>query len=260
MITIDLQGGLGNQLFQISTTYALSRRNNDECCFDIDGHRIGLQGRDALNYKNTIYRKLINKKIDCDETFTENGFHYQEILYKPNLRLNGYFQSEKYFKDHKQEILDLFEPTEEILKYINEKYGHLLNNENTCSVHIRHGDYLRFPNHHPILPPDYYNQALKNFDANYTFLVFSDNIEWCKNVFKNINFHIVDGEQDYIDLYIMSLCKNNIIANSSFSWWGSYLNKNENKKIIAPSPWFGQAYNNWKTDDIYCSKMIKICY
>lgn len=260
MVTINLQGGLGNQLFQIATTYALSRRNNDECCFDIDGHRIGLQGRDALNYKNTIYRKLKNQKIDCDEMFNENGFHYQEIPYKPNLKLNGYFQSEKYFADYRDEILDLFEPTEDILEYINKKYGHLLNNENTCSIHIRHGDYLRFPDHHPILPPTYYNESFKNFGNDYTYLVFSDNISWCEKVFNHINFNLISGEQDYIDLYVMSLCKNNIMANSSFSWWGSYLNKNENKKIIAPSPWFGPAYSNWNTDDLYYDKMIKICY
>lgn len=256
MITSLLQGGLGNQLFQISAAVALALRNNDNACFDIDGHRIGLQGRDASNYKTNIYRNLLTGKIETNNIFNQNGHHYEEILYQENLKLIGYFQSEKYFEDYKEYILKLFGPTEEILEYINNKYGDILS-KNTCSINVRHGDYLRYPNHHPICSVGYYEDAIKHFNDT-TFLIFSDNINWCKSIFTEGNFIFIEGEEDYIDLYLISMCKNNIIANSSFSWWGSWLNRNENKKIIAPLRWFGSAYNSWKMDDMYTDKMIKI--
>jgi hypothetical protein len=249
-------GGLGNQLFQIAATTALAMRNNDTACFDIDGHRIGLQGRNASEYLTNVYSKLLNKKIESSNVFNENGFDYREIEYKENLKIVGYFQSEKYFSDYKKEINELFQPNEDIKTYILQKYGNILD-KNTCSIHIRHGDYLMFPNHHPPCSINYYNKAMEYFD-NTLFLIFSDDINWCKTIFKGDNFIFIENELDYIDLYIMSMCKNNIMANSSFSWWGSWLNNNENKKIIVPSKWFGIAYSNMKTDDLYTNKMIKI--
>ena len=256
MVTCELMGGLGNQLFQIATTTALALRNNDTACFDIDGHRIGLQGRNASEYLTNVYSKLLNKKIESSDVFNENGFDYKEIEYKENLKLVGYFQSEKYFSDYKKEINELFQPNEDIKTYILQKYGNILD-KNTCSIHIRHGDYLMFPNHHPPCSINYYNKAMEYFD-NTLFLIFSDDINWCKTIFKGDNFIFIENELDYIDLYIMSMCKNNIMANSSFSWWGSWLNNNENKKIIVPSKWFGIAYSDMKTDDLYTNKMIKI--
>lgn len=257
MITCELQGGLGNQLFQIATTTALALRNNDKACFDIDGHKIGLQGRDAINYKENIFKNLLNKKIDTENVFTQNGFHYEEIPYSENLKLNGYFQSEKYFLDYRNEILNILKPTKEIEEYIEKKYGDILNSK-TCSLHVRHGDYLQLANYHPPCSVKYYMEAMKNFDSDTLFIVFSDDISWCKSVFKGGNFFFVDGEEDYIDMYLMSKCNDNILANSSFSWWGSWLNENENKKVIIPSKWFGNANSVLNTEDVYIDKMIKI--
>jgi hypothetical protein len=256
MVTCELMGGIGNQLFQIATTTALALRNNDTACFDIDGHRIGLQGRNASEYLTNVYSKILNKKIESSNVFNENGFDYREIEYKENLKIVGYFQSEKYFSDYKKEINELFQPNEDIKTYILQKYGNILD-KNTCSIHIRHGDYLMFPNHHPPCSINYYNKAMEYFD-NTLFLIFSDDINWCKTIFKGDNFIFIENELDYIDLYIMSMCKNNIIANSSFSWWGSWLNRNEGKKVIAPSKWFGKAYSDWNTNDIYTKNTIII--
>ena len=258
MITCELMGGLGNQLFQIATTTALALRNNDTTFFDIDNHKVSLQGKNAFNYKSNLYQKLNNCVVnDIEFIFNEKGFQYSEIPYKNNLKIVGYFQSEKYFIDYKNEILELFEPNIDVLTYINNKYGNILKNK-TCSLHVRHGDYLNLSDSHPPLQLKYYEDAIKYFDNNTLFLVFSDDINWCKTVFKGDNFLFIENEEDYIDLYLMSLCENNIIANSSFSWWGSWLNKNEDKKVIAPSKWFGLTNNHLKTDDIYTDKMIKI--
>jgi hypothetical protein len=250
-------GGVGNQLFQIATTIALALRNNDTFCFDIDNHRIGLQGRNASMYKPNLYRKLNNNKINNTNIFEQDGFHFSEIPYRENLKIIGYFQSEKYFIDYRNEILDLFEPSNEIISYINKKYGDILTKK-TCSLHVRHGDYLTLAAHHQPLQMKYYQEAMSHFDDDTLFIVFSDDIDWCKSVFKGDNFVFITNEQDYVDLYLMSLCKNNIIANSSFSWWGSWLNKNEDKKVISPSKWFGPANFHLITDDIYTNKMIKI--
>jgi hypothetical protein len=257
MVTCELMGGLGNQLFQIAATTALALRNNDEACFDIDGHRISLQGKDAIDYKNIIYTKLNNKKLETNVEFHQNGHHFEEIPYKQNLKIVGFFQSEKYFNDYSDVIKDLLNPIDAVKEYVNNKYGDIINKK-TCSIHVRHGDYMGLATHHPPCQPQYYYGAIKQFDGDTLFLVFSDDIEWCKSIFKGDNFIFISNEEDYIDLHLISLCKNNIIANSSFSWWGAYLNKNENKKVIAPSKWFGRALSHLNTDDIYTNKMIKL--
>lgn len=250
-------GGLGNQLFQIATTTALALRNNDTACFDISGHRIGLQGKNASTYIPNIYRKLTNSKLNTNKIFEQDGFHFTEIPFNGDLKIVGYFQSEKFFIDYREQILDLFEPDSETSQYINNKYGNILNKK-TCSLHVRHGDYLHLANYHPPLQVKYYQDAMKYLDEDTLFLVFSDDISWCKSIFNGDKFVFIENEQDYVDLYLMSLCEHNIIANSSFSWWGSWLNKNENKKVIAPSKWFGKAYSDWNINDLYTDKMIKI--
>ena len=102
---------------------------------------------------------------------------------------------------------------------------------------------------------EYYSQAMKHFpDTN--FIVFSDDIQWCKENFKGEEFTFIE-EDDYIELYLMSMCRHNIIANSSFSWWGSYLNQNEDKIVIAPSKWFGTD-GRLKTENIYGEGWIVI--
>jgi hypothetical protein len=257
MITCELMGGLGNQLFQIATTIYLAKENNDDFCFDIDTHNVHWQGNKASVYRGSIYSRLKNETFDVENTFNENGHEFKKIDYKTNMKIVGYFQSEKYFSKYRDNILDLFKPTDEINNYISEKYGNYLNKK-TCSLHVRHGDYLTLAAHHQPLQMKYYQEAIKHFDSDTLFIVFSDDIEWCKSVFKGDNFIFIENESDIIDLYLMSMCKNNIIANSSFSWWGSWLNKNENKKVIAPSKWFGPANAHLKTDDIYTDKMIKI--
>jgi hypothetical protein len=170
--------------------------------------------------------------------------------------LIGYFQSEKYFIDYRDELLELFKPTKEIDDYIEQKYGKILNRK-TCSLHVRHGDYLQLSNHHPPCSIQYYIESIKKFDNNTLFIVFSDDISWCKSVFKGDNFFFIEGEEDYIDLYIMSKCLDNIIANSSFSWWGSWLNPNKNKKIISPLKWFG-VFDIKDQKDIIPNNWIKI--
>lgn len=256
MITSNLIGGLGNYMFQIATTYSLSIDYGIENIFNINDN---LKVHNHITtYIHNILRNVnfVNYALPIINHYNEPFFHYQEIKYIHNVRLNGYFQSEKYFVHNREKILELYSIDKNSKKEIDEKYGKFLN-ENTCSLHVRRGDYLSLVHHHPPCDLDYYNNAIDEFSNDTLFLVFSDDINWCKEVFTGDNFIFIENNYDYIDLWLMSLCKNNIIANSSFSWWSAWLNKNENKKVIAPSKWFGHA-KPYNTNDIIPSEWKKI--
>ena len=219
--------GLGNLMFTLATGVAVSLKNNKGYISTIPN---------GFNkYSDNILRNIEVTTINPSHIYNEISFTYNEI---PNVSaIDGYFQSEKYFVNYKEQIYKLFSPIAKIQEYINNKYGDILNN--SVGIHVRRGDYLNYPDIHPACSMEYYNKALKRFKNRENFIVFSDDIKWCKNNFDK-NFHFVEYEKDYMDLYIMSQCTDNIIANSSFSWWAAWLNKNPDKKIIAPKLWFGK--------------------
>jgi len=270
MLSCFFQGGLGNQMFQISATVALALDNNDTACFDFNVCDLPYNGRHSINYKDNVYKNLSpSENFIVSNIYNEPAFHYTPIKYQPNTLLVGYFQSEKYFERYKKEIMELFEPSQETLNYITQKYPILTDDDvNTVSIHVRRTDYLKFKHVHPVCTIEYYKNAIK-YLAQYldsildnkknVFMVFSDDILWCKENFNYLeNIIYIEDEIDYIDMYIMSLCKHNIIANSSFSWWGAYLNQYRNKKVIAPSVWFGENKKDINTKDIYCDNWRKI--
>lgn len=261
-ITVKLAGGLGNYMFQIACAYAYGLKYNKKPIFTLDD---SIVIHNNLNtYRENILRNIMftnNKDIKEFNIFNENSFHYNEIPnFIGNLHLNGYFQSEKYFKEYSKEIKELF--CYDIIEQENTKpiYKELSENSNTCSIHVRRGDYLKSPNHHPTQNMNYYMRAIKQMSKDTVFFIFSDDITWCKNNFPDLSekFKFVDGNTDYEDLKIMSLCKHNIICNSTFSWWAAWLNENADKKVIAPSLWFGPAYESHNTKDLYCENWIKI--
>jgi hypothetical protein len=239
MITCVLQGGLGNQMFQIAAASALAWRNDDVAVFDLGNHYLPLQGRKALNYMDNIFRSVeFSDSVHPSHIYRESHHHYEPIPYRKDTTLFGYFQSEKYFADYSKKIKDLFSPDDETNKYITDKYGEVLSGE-VVSIHIRRGDYLKFKNVHPTCTKEYYMEAMSTLPENTNYMIFSDDPEWCLKNFNVKHFKVVEGEKDYVDMYLMSMCKNNIIANSSFSWWAAWLNKNDNKIVIAPKIWFG---------------------
>ena len=239
MITSALQGGLGNQMFQIAAAAAIAWRNDDAPVFDLDNHYLPLQGRKASNYVNNIFRNVdFKENLDIKSVYREPHHHYSKILYYENLCIIGYFQSEKYFSDYGDKIKELFSLPKKDNDYLSEKYGKTLSLK-TTSIHIRRGDYLQFSNIHPSCGQEYYSKAMKNIPDTEKFIIFSDDPQWCKENFRGERFLVVEGEEDYIDMHLMSRCDNNIIANSSFSWWAAWLNNNPQKNIIAPAKWFG---------------------
>ena len=260
MITTILNGGLGNQLFQIAVAYALAEDNNDECAFNFD-RTVVHQGNSPLKYENNLYSKLNKLPLNWTPStiYAEPRFNYERIPYKDELKLIGYFQSEKYFSRYKVELTSLFlndvVVREVIDKLWREYYIYLCGN--SVSLHIRRGDYVNFKDIHTNLSPTYYSDALRLIDNIDYVLVFSDDIPWCKENITGRSFIYVEGLQDYEDLCLMSLCKNNIIANSSFSWWAAYMNNNPHKMVVAPFHWFGHAFKD-EWEDIYTNEMIVI--
>jgi hypothetical protein len=117
-----------------------------------------------------------------------------------------------------------------------------------------------FPDHHPPCSFNYYNNAIEELrilNKNIIYVIFSDDVEWCKTEFSDPDYIISDLENPYTEMCAMSLCDHNIIANSSFSWWGAWLNVNPDKIVIAPSNWFGSAMNK-DTSDVYCKDWVII--
>jgi hypothetical protein len=257
-VSVKLQGGLGNYMFQIACANAYALRNDKTTIFTTDDSMVA--HKNINSYKDNILNNvdmIPRHDLSTYKQQQELVFNYIQIPnFNHNVYLNGYFQSEKYFNDFEKETRDLFSYSIEVDK----ETQNLLDNENTCSIHIRRGDYLKSPNHHPTQDMNYYMKAIKKMPKNSVFLIFSDDIEWCKSNFPDVpeKFKFIEGNKDYEDLYIMSQCNNNIICNSTFSWWGAWLNGNKEKEVVMPSKWFGPALATHDTKDLCCEGWIKI--
>jgi hypothetical protein len=266
-ITIKLQGGLGNLLFQIACVYAYSKKHNKTILLDkVDSvvvHKYIDEYKDNL-LKNC--QDFFSSEKVTYNYYNEPHFNYKEIPHiVDNVFLNGYYQSDKYFSDYENDIRHIFSyPNElknEVISNFNNKYGIDISSINSCSIHIRRGDYLKYPNIHPTQNMNYYMKSIKQMPKDSVFFIFSDDINWCRQNFPDIpeKFIFVDGFKDYEDLLIMSLCKNNVICNSTFSWWAAYFNENIDKLVIAPKVWFGSGSENCNNiQDLYCKNWIII--
>lgn len=244
MIYTYLEGRLGNCLFEIAAGASLAKKVGVPykaltCSLEILTEPDNCLLVDYLK----PFQKSILCKIDFQGNYPENLSVYNEIRLsynaiplQDNLILKGYFQSEKYFD--KELVRYLFEIDEETEAYIREKYGHILC-LNPVAINVRRGDYLKVEFKHPVCRMSYFNKAIAYFKPGTSFLVISDDIAWCKKHFKGDHFYYVNDEPPLVDLYLQSMCAHNIISNSTFSWWGAWLNPNRDKKVIYPDPWFG---------------------
>lgn len=252
-ITCQLLGGLGNMLFGLATTYAVSKDMKLVPCLNLD-HR-GYLHTPPTQYTKNIFRKFeIIKDTTNFYLYNEPSFRYTPINIPANVdvKLNGYFQCEKYFVKYRDEILELFSPSDDIIYYINNKYREF-NLKECVAVHVRRGNYLHLSHIHPPCSLDYYYKSIEHF-KNKIFLIFSDDINYCKQHFVGNKYKFIENELDIIDLYLMSMCSHNVISNSTFSWWGAWLNNNNT--IIYPSKWFGT--NKYDSTDIIPSSWITI--
>lgn len=226
MITCNLNGRMGNQMFEIAAAVGTAIKYNVPYLIPNQTINNDLFKPSFPELHNAALMGTGNKR----RTFHETKFEYQPIEYKNGtLKLNGYFQSYKYFDHCRKDILKLFPCKAPIKDFV--------------SIHVRHGDYLHSDDFQ-VLGIYYYYQAIEFFIAKgyKYFFVSSDDIEWCEkninsNLYPNCHFHYSSGDSKS-DLMTMSACEHNIIANSTYSWWAAWLNKNSNKIIICPDTWF----------------------
>ena len=241
-------GRLGNQMFQIAAVLGHAIKHNVQAVFPKWEYDPWFNGK--LN--QTLSSAAIKKH------YRERGFPFQNIPQLDGLSISGYFQSEKYFEHCQEQIRSVFSPSRQVSKVLTTKYADWLSHPATCSIHVRRGDYLKLQEYHPLQPLNYYQSCMHELqDIQPQYLVFSDDIGWCKQTFKGSQFHFIEGEKDVIDLQLMARCKHHIIANSSFSWWGAWLNPSIEKRVFAPANWFGPAARHHDTRDLLPSSWIK---
>jgi hypothetical protein len=289
MIIVQLQGGFGNQLFQYAAAMALAVHHN--CSLKVDPTLLGQPDKAIGTFRNYNLQVLEDNPIiaELDEinrvkgsklsqylykllppyrrnVYRELGFEFDPNFYKSKIPvyLKGYRQSEAYFVRYKTEVLSKIRLqnsyTEPLQNWVQK-----LQEGNSVAVHIRRGDYKNpvVTNYHGILTLDYYKAAINyilNLYPNSDFYVFSDTPEVINELLDlNISVKTVQlnsATTQYDDFYLMSCCKHNIIANSSFSWWAAYLNHNPKKTVIAPKQWFNKAPYN--TKDLYPTDWIQL--
>jgi len=260
MVTCDFRGELGNNLFQLAALIGHSEKHGYQFC--IPPHRDRpkpLEIGDIFEYPY-LYGNLFVPEYKCPDMHayeTQRAFTYQETPVEDNIKLSGYFQSERYFKHVADKLRNLYL---KFLKkhedYVAERYGEPLSG-NTVAVHVRDfkkGGYATgIEEYHPLVPVDFYAGLVEKLPEDLTYMIVSPDIAWCKENLPFIKKAVfVEGGSIATDLLVMARCKNLIIANSTFSWWGAWLSPYRDKKVYVPkSYWFGPALKHLDMRDLF---------
>ncbi|MBK5720418.1 alpha-1,2-fucosyltransferase [Dysgonomonas sp. Marseille-P4677] len=291
MVSILLSGGLGNQMFQYAAAKALAKRLDSS--LNIDLYNLTKKTKATVRsyeldifdinapIKSTIKGKLFIKMrpfIQKHRSFFQHlglltdtyALQYEPIIetIKGNVTMSGYFQSERYFQDIKSDIFKDF-TFKNPLGERNLEVAEQIAQSESIAIHIRRGDYITDKGaslNFVTCGKEYYQKAIAYIARkiqNPIFYVFSEDMDWVR---KNLNFEsyqvlFIDWNRDkesYLDMQLMSRCKHNIIANSSFSWWAAWLNRNSQKIVIAPEKWFQEDFKNLFLDDFYPNGWVKI--
>ena len=287
MIISKISGGLGNQMFQYAYSKYLEMFLKSDCKYDlnfyqnqsgaiVDIRSFAIQEAfqihlvpATLSEINSIVPKTFFGKIKRkarkyilnEKLYYIKGNALPEQIYYPDfdvLYLECNWQSKKYLADLDIQNLFKFRPiSNEVSRFLNG-----FKNKELVSIHVRKGDYLNLDLYKNI-EDDYYREAISKIDKrNAHFLLFSDDPGFLRSweVLENIDFTIVSGKafKDYVELYIMTQCKNNIITNSTFSWWGAFLNKHNDKIVICPKSWFNDEDKENNLSNLLPEEWIKI--
>lgn len=274
IVSCYLMGGLGNQLFQIFTTMAYGIKNSRRVLFPFSEKLT--TGIERPTYWSNFLQRLspyvTNGPIDLQIQHNETGFRYEPInSYEKNTILYGYFQSYLYFEEYRVILFSLIRLVNQ-KQDIREQFFELLSfHANMISMHFRLGDYKTKQDYHPIMPYEYYENALthilsKRNNCNVLYFCEKEDIEDVEIIINKLKttfgsklaFVLVDDMiPDWQQMLIMSCCKDNIIANSSFSWWGAYFNQNAEQIVCYPSLWFGPKIAH-DTTDLFPASWTKI--
>lgn len=293
MVIIQLAGGLGNQMFQYALYLQLKSLGKEVKIDDDSGFREDALRQPALAPFGIAYEKAGRKELEqmldaapglyykirrrlCGRK--KKSYFEEDKLFKPELftwddiYLEGYWQSEKYFAQVTEQVRDSYDTDRLLAAFLQEKDGEIpylqqIRSGQSVSVHVRRGDYLTAENQAlfgNICTLAYYEKAMQQMKTRYPdchFFIFTNDKEWVRKeaLFAGRgDMTILDipqkDKRDYLEFALMSQCRHQILANSSFSWWASYLNKNTEKTVLAPDRWL----NGWDCTDFYREDMQKI--
>ena len=248
--------GLANQMFQIATALSYAEDNKIDALFPM------IKNKEKYGkYTENIFSTLNVTEFEEEDyiiEFYQPNFKFCKIPKTNKIKIHGYFQSEKFFVHNKVLIKEHFRANSKLENYILSKYSEVL--ENSLSIHFRFGDYINLQKYHPMMvKTDYYKKVLE-INKRKNILVFSDNILEAKKIkfLQSENVTFIEGESEVTDLFLMSKCSDNAIANSSFSWWAAWLNDNKQKKVYYPRIWFGPKLKHYETRDLFPESWVMI--
>lgn len=294
MIIVKLVGGLGNQLFQyafarsvssrLKTKFSLDR-NPFDTYYTLHKYSLGhfnikqsfakdsdfcgfVWVRKQNKLFDIFYKYLRAKSKILPFYYPEQRFHFDPSVFSKNQTyFDGFWQTEKYFKEIEKDLIEELTLTEPLSSY-SQEILEKIKTSNAVSLHVRRADYITNKHANTVFGTcsmDYYKKAIEHVTKHTTlptFFIFSDDYAWAVENFKFLIYPVIcvqnTAEKNYEDLILMSSCKHNIIANSSFSWWGAWLNQNKEKIVIAPTKWFSTQKTTTSTEDIIPDAWIKI--
>jgi hypothetical protein len=289
LIIIKLQGGLGNQMFQYAYSTALQAATGAQIYFDYHFFeaRDKLIGATPRNYELDIFgitaprppvisdfgkwlRRIKRIKPDIPAHFSESSLLFDaSFLRLPDpCIVQGYFASEKYFFSVADIIRKAYQFPLQDLGIQNNELVNLINKQPSAALHVRRGDYVQNSNNlnfHGLCTIEYYKQAIECIEMQHgpqRWFIFSDDPQWCLAHLGWLNPCAVvswnHGRDAWKDMYLMSTCSHQVIANSTFSWWAAWLNKNPQKTVIAPAPWIASNEPGFDDTDLVPEAWIKL--
>ena len=251
---VSIQGGIGNQLFQYAFGRSVSIVRNEELFFT----KAGCGG--DREYSLDAFNVKIQWAEGRQPQRGEPVFRFDAGVYTEprGLWYHGYWQTEKYFNVPvvREELRFKNMPTTIAIKWADK-----ITTGKNAFIHVRRGDYLKEPHQsfHGNLSMQYYNEGIdriKQVQPDAKFFIFSDDTEWCKSNFSK-EYEVVEGTDRFEDMYLMSLCRHAVIANSSFSWWGAWLgDEKKDRVVIAPRKWFQSPSMSY--DDVIPDRWVKL--
>lgn len=284
MIIVKVIGGLGNQMFQYAYARSLQESGVEvkldvsafdnyslHTGFELDKYQITLPiatKTDVAKFSKNNYLEKITKKLCLNRRFVKEHsllFNKKLVAPKDSKYIEGYFQNEKYFSHIREDLIREFKIKDDLSSYAQDIKSNISSVKKSVSLHVRRGDFInnkKTNKIHGSCNLGYYDKALSKLSEendNFQCFVFSDDIEWVRNNIKGDDFlYVNQGKRSpQEDIYLMSLCSSNIIANSSYSWWGAWLNQNSGL-TFAPSCWFLDKRLNKKARDIVPKQWLKI--
>jgi hypothetical protein len=274
MNNLGSMGRLGNQMFQYASLVGIAKNIGYEHCIPDHSKATWFDKCENGNIV-TVYHQLqhLFKLEYLDGRFGQiDGYEIEvhqhefcEDLFNEcpdNASLHGHLESYKYFENADSEVKKDYTFKDSILESALNYHKKNKINNSVC-INVRRGDFIKFQDHHAVCTENYYFQCIESLGKDRQYLIISDDIEWCKTVFLGSNCIFLDIQEDKIykphfDMCVGSLCDDFIIANSTFSWWMSYLGKNKDKVVFMPDPWFGPSLQHLDASGYYFPKTIKV--